>query len=191
MYQFNKFCLQTYFDQFKNDALSSHEFMTRAFNDISAGNVLIHCAAGINRSATMAISFIMRMQSKNLYDTFNIVKKQRSFILPSSYHLLQLLKLQSYMYYSGVDPQYANSVFTVALQGQSDQDVMQKVINNFVASIKLALNNDVTHPMQRVQQVVLKYWLPSVQNDYQRGIKRVLIPTVQQIDAMLNELIDK
>jgi len=47
------------------------------------GGVLVHCAAGVSRSATVVIAFIMYKEKISFDEAFRIVKKRRSCISPN------------------------------------------------------------------------------------------------------------
>jgi atypical dual specificity phosphatase len=47
------------------------------------GNVLIHCNAGVSRSSTLAIAYIMKYENKRFQDAFNQVKSVRPSIRPN------------------------------------------------------------------------------------------------------------
>lgn len=57
---------------------------------IKEGNVLVHCFAGISRSTTIVIGYLMYKLGSTLEDTFNMIKRKRSIILPNYGFLLQL-----------------------------------------------------------------------------------------------------
>ena len=45
---------------------------------------MVHCAAGISRSSTILISYIMRKYGVNYEEAYKIVKAKRSCIQPNS-----------------------------------------------------------------------------------------------------------
>jgi len=50
----------------------------------AGGRVLIHCAAGISRSATILLSFLMRYRNYDLRSAFNLVKSIRRVVRPNN-----------------------------------------------------------------------------------------------------------
>ena len=68
----------------------------------SAKKIYIHCMAGVSRSATIVIAYIMWKEHKNYNDAFNFVKNKRKLIMPNMGFTLQLkyfdnlLKLNNY-----------------------------------------------------------------------------------------------
>ena len=49
-------------------------------NSLKNGNVIIHCNAGVSRSATALIAYLIKYQNMNLDDAINHVKSKRSCI---------------------------------------------------------------------------------------------------------------
>ena len=64
------------------------EFMHNCIN--CGGNVLIHCNAGVSRSATIAIAYLMKYYSMTYDEGFRFVKSKRSFIRPNEGFIKQL-----------------------------------------------------------------------------------------------------
>lgn len=56
------------------------------------GAVLIHCWAGISRSPTIAIAYIMKNKSMSYDEAFNYVLQRRSIICPNFGFQAQLTK---------------------------------------------------------------------------------------------------
>lgn len=54
-------------------------------------SVLINCAAGISRSATIVIAYLMKHHGLNLHDSFSQVKQKRNQIVPNKKFMSYLL----------------------------------------------------------------------------------------------------
>jgi protein tyrosine phosphatase len=57
-------------------------------------NILVHCRAGISRSATIVISYIMKSQRMKMDDAFEFVKSKRSIISPNGDFFATLYKYE-------------------------------------------------------------------------------------------------
>ncbi|XP_041453333.1 uncharacterized protein LOC121406364 isoform X1 [Lytechinus variegatus] len=58
------------------------------------GSVIVHCLAGISRSPTVAIAFIMRYLNMNVDEAYKYVKEKRATISPNFNFLGQLLEYE-------------------------------------------------------------------------------------------------
>jgi atypical dual specificity phosphatase len=59
----------------------AHEFIQNALD--SDGTVLVHCYAGISRSATILISYFMKTRNMNSADAFEYVRARRPIVSPN------------------------------------------------------------------------------------------------------------
>lgn len=59
------------------------------------GRVFVHCQAGISRSATICLAYLMRTNRVKLDEAFEFVKKRRSIISPNFSFMGQLLQFES------------------------------------------------------------------------------------------------
>lgn len=60
----------------------------------SGGKVFVHCAAGVSRSASMVISYLMKLNGWTFQEAFDFVKQIRNVICPNSGFRKQLLEYQ-------------------------------------------------------------------------------------------------
>ncbi|ELT95568.1 hypothetical protein CAPTEDRAFT_27532, partial [Capitella teleta] len=56
------------------------------------GNVLVHCALGINRSAATCLAYIMQHQRKTLFEATRLIKRKRKVALTNRGFQVQLVK---------------------------------------------------------------------------------------------------
>ncbi|KAJ8339125.1 hypothetical protein SKAU_G00359110 [Synaphobranchus kaupii] len=61
----------------------------------SNGRVLVHCQAGISRSATICLAYLMKRKRVRLDEAFEFVRQRRSIISPNFSFLGQLLQFES------------------------------------------------------------------------------------------------
>ena len=67
---------------------SSYKYIDEAIQN--KGNVLIHCHAGVSRSASFVIAYIMKAQKKSYDTVLDIVKSKRNKINPNPGFIQQL-----------------------------------------------------------------------------------------------------
>ena len=63
-------------------------------NGETDGNLLVHCVAGMSRSPTIVVAYLMRKYSLPLTDALNFVKHKRSIVNPNPGFLRQLKKYE-------------------------------------------------------------------------------------------------
>ena len=60
-----------------------------------AGNVLVHCVAGMSRSPTIVIAYIMNKYGLPFVEAFNFVKQRRPIVQPNPGFVQQLKKFEA------------------------------------------------------------------------------------------------
>lgn len=56
--------------------------------------VLVHCRAGVSRSASIVMSYLMMENSWKFHDTLQFVREKRSIVRPNQGFVQQLLQLE-------------------------------------------------------------------------------------------------
>ncbi|KAJ8284730.1 hypothetical protein COCON_G00035800 [Conger conger] len=78
--------------------ISSHFQETIEFIDFvkqAGGKVLVHCEAGISRSPTICMAYIMKTKGLQLEEAFDFIKQRRNLISPNFGFMGQLLQFES------------------------------------------------------------------------------------------------
>ena len=56
--------------------------------------VLVHCQAGVSRSPTLVVAYLMALYGRPLMETFQLVKQRRQIIAPNFSFMGQLLEFE-------------------------------------------------------------------------------------------------
>lgn len=81
----------------RNEPIETYFEQCCQFIDETPGAVLVHCAAGVSRSATLVIAYLMKRKGMPFLEAYSFVKERRPIIRPNEGFLI---KLQSLPYYS-------------------------------------------------------------------------------------------
>lgn len=82
-----------------NGSQNIKQYFDEAFTFIDAakdckGSVLIHCQAGVSRSPTIAIAYLIKYFSMSMVDAYKFIKCRRSIISPNLNFMGQLLEFE-------------------------------------------------------------------------------------------------
>ena len=61
---------------------------------LSGGRILVHCNAGISRSATICIAYLMKAENISMDEAHKIVKDKRRCVAPNFGFMLKLMKFE-------------------------------------------------------------------------------------------------
>ena len=73
---------------------SCHDFIDE---HLKSRSVVVHCAAGISRSATIVISYIMKTLQRSYFEAHKYVEAKRSIIKPNPGFVTQLIAYDAYL----------------------------------------------------------------------------------------------
>ena len=63
--------------------------------------MLIHCQAGVSRSSTLAIAYVMARSRLPMLDAFRFVKSRRAIVAPNFNFMGQLLEFETALKHGG------------------------------------------------------------------------------------------
>ncbi|NWY18606.1 DUS16 phosphatase, partial [Aphelocoma coerulescens] len=86
----------------------------------SNGHVLVHCLAGISRSATIAIAYIMKRMDMSLDEAYRFVKEKRPTISPNFNFLGQLLDFEKKIKNQSGQPGHISKLKLLQLEKSSE-----------------------------------------------------------------------
>lgn len=72
------------------------ETAAKAIHDeiINSGKVLVHCAAGVSRSVSLILAYLIKYRSMSLPDAFRFVREKRTIVRPNRGFVQQLLEYE-------------------------------------------------------------------------------------------------
>ena len=62
----------------------------------TGGKVLVHCQAGVSRSPTITMAYLMARFKWDSYTTFDFIKEKRSIVAPNINFMGQLLEFETH-----------------------------------------------------------------------------------------------
>ena len=72
---------------------SSYEFITKALNENEHNKVLVHCWAGVSRSASVVTAYLIKSQNMTFFDAIEKIREKRK-VWPNDGFKRQLYKYQ-------------------------------------------------------------------------------------------------
>eukprot|EP01121_Diplochlamys_sp_Union-15-3_P012318 TRINITY_DN3678_c0_g1_i1.p1 TRINITY_DN3678_c0_g1~~TRINITY_DN3678_c0_g1_i1.p1 ORF type:complete len:156 (+),score=21.12 TRINITY_DN3678_c0_g1_i1:82-549(+) len=83
-----------------SDLVSVFDECFQMFDEAKKNNkkVLIHCMAGVNRSASVLIAYLMQHKKWRLKEALQFVKERRSFISPHPGYIRQLVEYEKLLF---------------------------------------------------------------------------------------------
>lgn len=100
------------------------EFINKAV--ANGGRVLVHCFAGVSRSATTVIAYFMATRKMTFMEAFNYVKKRRPIIFPNFGFQKQLLEFEKQLAEKWNKKELSNKIKDYDNKNQKSIDVYQK-----------------------------------------------------------------
>ncbi|XP_020824822.1 dual specificity protein phosphatase 1 [Phascolarctos cinereus] len=106
----------------------------------AGGRVFVHCQAGISRSATICLAYLMRANRVKLDEAFEFVKQRRSIISPNFSFMGQLLQFESQVLAPHCSAEAGSPAMAVLDRGTSTTTVFNFPVSIPVHSSSNALN---------------------------------------------------
>ncbi|NXR34128.1 DUS16 phosphatase, partial [Zosterops hypoxanthus] len=106
----------------------------------SNGRVLVHCLAGISRSATIAIAYIMKRMDMSLDEAYRFVKEKRPTISPNFNFLGQLLDFEKKIKNQSGQPGHISKLKFLHLEKSSEQVQVLEGGQNSLSTSQLCLS---------------------------------------------------
>jgi protein-tyrosine phosphatase len=89
------------------------------------GRILVHCMAGVSRSATLCIVYLMKYQRMSLRESYNYVKSKRPIIRPNPGFFRQMIDYEKSLF-------GRNTVSMIQSQAGPIPDVYGDMMHNMV-----------------------------------------------------------
>lgn len=106
----------------------------------SNGHVLVHCLAGISRSATIAIAYIMKRMDMSLDEAYRFVKEKRPTISPNFNFLGQLLDFEKKIKNQSGQPGPISKLKLLHLEKSSEQAQVLEAGHSSLSTSQLCLS---------------------------------------------------
>lgn len=120
--------------------------------------ILVHCEAGVSRSATLAIALQMHRTGQGFYEAYRSVRAKRSEVLPNIGFATQLQQLEFSMRprdTEGREPsslaRYLREVCVVPVDVATIQDALDTHDHDAVRSIKAIFGDEIPRVVQGVR----------------------------------------
>ncbi|NXP51534.1 DUS16 phosphatase, partial [Heliornis fulica] len=105
----------------------------------SNGHVLVHCLAGISRSATIAIAYIMKRMDMSLDEAYRFVKEKRPTISPNFNFLGQLLDFEKKIKNQSSQPGHISKLKLLHLEKSSEHVLVPEGGQSSLATNQLCI----------------------------------------------------
>lgn len=99
------------------------------------GRVLVHCQAGISRSATICLAYLMMKKRVKLEEAFEFVKQRRSIISPNFSFMGQLLQFESQVLATSCAVEAASPSGTLRERGKAASTPNSQFVFSFPVSV--------------------------------------------------------
>ncbi|XP_068089807.1 dual specificity protein phosphatase 4 [Hyperolius riggenbachi] len=102
------------------------------------GRVLVHCQAGISRSATICLAYLMMKKRVKLEEAFEFVKQRRSIISPNFSFMGQLLQFESQVLTTSCATEAASPSATLLERSKASSTPTSPFVFSFPVSVAAA-----------------------------------------------------
>lgn len=133
-------------------------FMSHSQSSSSKAKVLVHCEAGVSRSATLVLAHLMNRDRKSFFDTFKELHSKRAKVLPNIGFASQLQKFEHS--YCKEKPaldrlsslaQYLHEICNVPVEIEVLQSVLEANDYNALSAIHAVFGEDIPRVIQGVR----------------------------------------